>query len=470
MIADAGRHIGIARGEPVQPLRPRAASSSAASSRRPARSSWRRCGTRSSARRSRGAGGVPEIVGRSFGEWAETARRHRARARPRHRRGRSRSRSRRRPTCRCQQRSSHRRRRSPCERSDQRSPRSPRSSSAALAGVHGAPAVRARRRRRREDRAAAARRRRPRATRRSTARSSRTGSPSSATTRCSTPTPTRMPRSSSSRPSRRSPPGAEVLVLDPVDAQAAVSIVAAANAQGVPVISYDRLVAGGDLAYYVSFDNEKVGELQATAFVDALEADGDEPAASSWSTARPPTTTRRCSARARTASSTRADLRDPRRVRHPGLEPRQGAGVGGRPDHAVRRRDRRRLRRERRHGERRDRGAQGGERRRRCPIVTGQDAELAAIQRIVTGDQYMTDLQGDQAAGRARRRGRGRAARRARGRRRRSRSTARRRRCSTPSSVTIDNILETVVADGFWTVDEICTPTYAAACAAAGLR
>ena len=61
--------------------------------------------------------------------------------------------------------------------------------------------------------------------------------------------------------------GADVLVLDPVDAQRRGDDRAAANAQGVPVISYDRLIAGGDLAYYISFDNEKVGELQATAFV-----------------------------------------------------------------------------------------------------------------------------------------------------------------------------------------------------------
>jgi D-xylose transport system substrate-binding protein len=42
--------------------------------------------------------------------------------------------------------------------------------------------------------------------------------------------------------------GADVLVLDPVDSHAAVTIVTAANAEDVPVISYDRLIAGGDLA------------------------------------------------------------------------------------------------------------------------------------------------------------------------------------------------------------------------------
>ena len=67
--------------------------------------------------------------------------------------------------------------------------------------------------------------------------------------------------------------GVAVLVLDPVDSAAAVSIVTAANAQGVPVISYDRLVGGGDLAFYVSFDNRMVGVLQGTALVDRLDAE-----------------------------------------------------------------------------------------------------------------------------------------------------------------------------------------------------
>jgi D-xylose transport system substrate-binding protein len=38
-----------------------------------------------------------------------------------------------------------------------------------------------------------------------------------------------------------------------------------------------------------------------------------------------------------------------------------------------------------------------------------------------------------------------------------------------PVAVTVDNILETVVADGFWTVEDICTPQYADACEAAGI-
>ena len=70
--------------------------------------------------------------------------------------------------------------------------------------------------------------------------------------------------------------GVEVLVLDPVDAKAAATIVNAARAQDVPVVSYDRLVEGGGLAYYVSFDNERVGELQADALSRALEGREDD--------------------------------------------------------------------------------------------------------------------------------------------------------------------------------------------------
>src|SRR5947209_17397633 len=46
-----------------------------------------------------------------------------------------------------------------------------------------------------------------------------------------------------------------ILVLAPFNAQSAAAIVTKAKLQGVPVISYDRLVQSKDLAYYVSFDN-----------------------------------------------------------------------------------------------------------------------------------------------------------------------------------------------------------------------
>ena len=65
--------------------------------------------------------------------------------------------------------------------------------------------------------------------------------------------------------------GARVLVLDPVDSASATAIAMKAKAQKVPVIAYDRLIPGTDaIDYYVSFDNEAVGRLQAEALLKAL--------------------------------------------------------------------------------------------------------------------------------------------------------------------------------------------------------
>lgn len=69
--------------------------------------------------------------------------------------------------------------------------------------------------------------------------------------------------------------GAQVLVLDPVDSASAASIVTKANSAKIPVISYDRLILNAPVDYYVSFDNEKVGSLQGQALLDKLTADGN---------------------------------------------------------------------------------------------------------------------------------------------------------------------------------------------------
>ncbi|HVD15295.1 MAG TPA: sugar ABC transporter substrate-binding protein [Actinomycetota bacterium] len=68
--------------------------------------------------------------------------------------------------------------------------------------------------------------------------------------------------------------GAQVMVLDPVDSTSAASIVAKAKARNVPVISYDRLILDADVSYYISFDNLEVGKLQARSLVGKLKAEG----------------------------------------------------------------------------------------------------------------------------------------------------------------------------------------------------
>ena len=62
--------------------------------------------------------------------------------------------------------------------------------------------------------------------------------------------------------------GVDVLVVVPHNSEVAASIVDAAKRQCVPVISYDRLIRNSDVDLYVSFDNIKVGEMQAKYLVD----------------------------------------------------------------------------------------------------------------------------------------------------------------------------------------------------------
>lgn len=63
-----------------------------------------------------------------------------------------------------------------------------------------------------------------------------------------------------------------ILVVAAHDSIAAASIVSAAKQQNVPVIAYDRLIQSNDLAYYVSFDNVKVGQLQGQYIADHYQS------------------------------------------------------------------------------------------------------------------------------------------------------------------------------------------------------
>ncbi|EDY67370.1 sugar ABC transporter sugar-binding protein [Streptomyces pristinaespiralis ATCC 25486] len=65
--------------------------------------------------------------------------------------------------------------------------------------------------------------------------------------------------------------GVDVLVVAAIDGRALGDVLRQASEQGVKVISYDRLILGSEaVSYYASFDNEKVGELQAGYIVDKL--------------------------------------------------------------------------------------------------------------------------------------------------------------------------------------------------------
>ena len=66
--------------------------------------------------------------------------------------------------------------------------------------------------------------------------------------------------------------GVSVLVIVPHNGDAMKKAVELAHEQHVPVIAYDRLITGTDLDLYVSFDPVRIGEVQAQYLVDHLGA------------------------------------------------------------------------------------------------------------------------------------------------------------------------------------------------------
>ena len=68
--------------------------------------------------------------------------------------------------------------------------------------------------------------------------------------------------------------GAKAIVVDPVDAGAAAGWINQALSQGIKIIAYDRPIPSVKADYYVSFDNERIGQMIATAELNHLKATG----------------------------------------------------------------------------------------------------------------------------------------------------------------------------------------------------
>src|SRR5579859_605333 len=64
--------------------------------------------------------------------------------------------------------------------------------------------------------------------------------------------------------------GAKILIVCPLDGPTGVAIAKLAEQKGVILIAYDRAIFEGTKTYYVSFDNEHVGELIGTGFNTCL--------------------------------------------------------------------------------------------------------------------------------------------------------------------------------------------------------
>ncbi len=64
--------------------------------------------------------------------------------------------------------------------------------------------------------------------------------------------------------------GVDALIVQALDSAAAGAICEPAQAAGIPVVSYDRLVMNGDLDYYITFDTVKVGKTQAEFVINKV--------------------------------------------------------------------------------------------------------------------------------------------------------------------------------------------------------
>lgn len=268
--------------------------------------------------------------------------------------------------------------------------------------------------------------------------------------------------------------GAKVIVLDAVDSKAAAAIVTRAKQSGIGVVAYDRPVENSNVDYFVSFDNRRVGELQGRALVDRLRADSASGSIVmiNGSPTDPNAAQFKAGAHSVIDSS---GYRVAKEYDTPEWSPDQAqtemeqaiaalgrtgfVGVYAAND-----------------------GTSGGAiaAMKSAGVnpatrpATGQDAELAGIQRIVAGEQYMTVYKAVKQEARAA-----------------AQLTMELLNGNTSSSivnthvnngkvnvpsviltpvaVTVRNIRDTVVRDGYWTVSQICTSAYAAACKRAGL-
>jgi D-xylose transport system substrate-binding protein len=278
--------------------------------------------------------------------------------------------------------------------------------------------------------------------------------------------------------------GADVLVLDPVDAKEGAKIAKRAKDRDVPVISYDRLTEGPDIDYYISFDNEKVGRQQATSLLERLRATGTT--AGKIVMINGSETDNNAKQFNRGAHSIfdksgfeltpaedffTPDWEPPRAqefmaaqlktLRKPGTSDSTPQNLGFVAVYAA------------------NDGTAGGAIEamsaagiKPLPPVTGQDAELPAIQRILLGEQYMTVFKNYRPEAE-------RAAEYAvalvNGERPQAPNKVNNGTKDVPSLlldptvVTLENLKTTIIETGLYTIEEVCTEQFVDGCRTAGL-
>ncbi len=269
--------------------------------------------------------------------------------------------------------------------------------------------------------------------------------------------------------------GAKVLVLDAVDAASAQSIVSQADAKGVAVIAYDRQLQGKGIDYYNSYDNAKVGELQATALLDKLKAMGKEKGTIVMINGAPTDNNAKLFKQGAHKVLDASGVKIGKEYDTPNWSP---AEAQDEMDQAITALGKNNIVGVYAANDGTAGGAiaamkAAGMNPANIP-TTGQDAELAAIQRILANEQFMTVYkaikpQAEDAATAAVELLNGEPL---------SLTTTPVNNGTEdvpssiydPVSVTKDNVADTIVADGFWPVDQICTGPYAQACTDAGIQ
>ena len=269
----------------------------------------------------------------------------------------------------------------------------------------------------------------------------------------------------------------DVMVLDPVDSASAAGMVAKAKARDIPVISYDRLITDApDLDYYISFDNVKVGELQGQALVDKLTEDGAK-GDIFMINGSPTDNNAKLFKQGAHSVIDKSEFKVAKEYDTPDWSPDKAqqeadqaitalgkdgfVGVYAAND-----------------------GTAGGAiaAMKSAEVdptkvpVTGQDAELAAIQRILIGEQYMTVYkaikpEAEAAAELAVALGRGEEPRS--GLVNGETDNNKKQVPSVllePIAVTKENVKDTIIKDNFWPASEICTGEYKSACTEAGIE
>src|SRR4051794_8068649 len=267
---------------------------------------------------------------------------------------------------------------------------------------------------------------------------------------------------------------ADVIVLDPVDSASAAGMVAKAKAANIPVISYDRLITDApDLDYYISFDNVKVGQLQGQSLSDKLGGKGTI----FMINGSPTDNNAKLFKQGAHSVLDKTDIKIAKEFDTPDWSPDKAQSEA---DSAITA-----LGKDGFQGvyAANDGTAGGAIAAMKSANVdpstrptTGQDAELAGIQRILAGDQYMTVYkaiipEAEAAATLAVALGRGEQppANVING------STDNNKKkvpsvLLTPVAVTADKVEGTIVKDGFWKVSEICTGEFKAACDKNGIK